>query len=75
MKSGTFFRNCIIGVTSGFFISSCCCFGARGINFDMRKAIVDERANSFSGATAVNTHWKNNNTVNGTPYKSFPFKE
>lgn len=67
MKSGTFFKNCIIGVTSGLFISSCCCFGARGINFDMRKAIVDEGTNSFSEVTAVNGHRGSDKISNDTP--------
>jgi hypothetical protein len=75
MKSGTIIRNSIIGVSCGLFISSCCCLGARGINFDMRKAIVDEGINCFSDRATVNSHRGNNKTANDIPYAPLPAGE
>ena len=75
MKSGTFIRNSILGVSCTLFISSCCCFGARGINFDMRKGIVNEGTNNFSDVAAFNSYQVSNKTANDTPYAPLPTGE
>ena len=74
MKRDIFIRNSIIGVSCSLFISSCCCFGTGGINFDMRKTVVDEGVKNFSEA-AVNSHGKINKAANDIPYALFPAGE
>ena len=75
MKSGTFFRNCIIGISCSLFFSSCCCFGTKGINFDMRKTIVEEGVNSFSVEPTDNSYRGSDKTANDTLYVSLPGEE
>jgi len=74
MTNGTFIRNSIIGVSCGLFISSCCCFGARGINLDMKKSIVDEGVNSFFDAAVVSIDQGENKTGNDIYIHCFPLE-
>jgi hypothetical protein len=46
MKSGILIKRIFIGLSCFLSISSCCCFGARGINFDLRKATIGEGVNN-----------------------------
>ena len=75
MQSKTFFRNCILGASCSLFISSCCCFGARGINFDMKKGIVNEGTNNFSDVAAVISYQGSDKTANDTPHVYLPWEE
>ena len=75
MKSGTTIKHSILGISCTLLISSCCCFGARDSNIDMRKGIVNEGTNNFSDIAAFNSYQVNTKTANDIPYVPLPTGE
>ena len=75
MKSGTLIKRSFIGLSCFLSISSCCCFGSRGLNFDLRNATIGEGVDNSYEAAEVNGSQDSNKNRSNPTHASFSGEE